>query len=128
MGSVDTVSQLLSWNQALGLPRTVLVLDMAIASVEFCRSGPHRRKPFAWAVHTPHYLGRSGRCLWLTDLGYLCGREAWKVYFLLRISLGSEDESGEQSCQHSGDCGLKKMNWVRVPTKWAQSGWSCVGG
>lgn len=29
VGSVDTVSQLLSWNQALGLPRTVLVLDLA---------------------------------------------------------------------------------------------------
>lgn len=99
VGSVNTVSQLLSWNQALGLPRTVLVLDVAVASMEFCRSGPHRRKPFAWAAHTPHYLGRSGRYLWLTDLRYLCGRETWKVYFLLRISLGSENGSGEQSCQ-----------------------------
>lgn len=117
VGSVDTVSQLLSWNQALGLPRTVVVLDMAMASVVFCRSGPRRRKPFAWATDTPHYLGRSGRRLWLTDLGYLCGRETRKVCFLLRISLGSENGSGEQSCQPSGGHGLKKMNWVRVPTK-----------
>lgn len=129
VGSVDTVSQLLSWNQAPGLPRTVLVLDLAMASVEFCWSGPHRRKLFAWAAHTPHYLGRSGRCLWLTDLGYLCGRETWKVYFLLRISLGSENGSGELSRQHSGDHGLKKVNWVRVPTKWScRGGWGCRAG
>lgn len=95
MGSVDTVSQLLSWNQAPGLLRTVLVLDTAMTMSEFCRSGPNGRKPFAWAADTPLYLGRSGRCLWLTDLGYLCGRETRKVCFLLRISLVSENGSGE---------------------------------
>lgn len=87
MGSVDTMSQLLSWNQAPGLPRTVL--SMAPAAVKSCRSGPSRRKHFAWAANVPHCQGRSGRCLWLTDLGYLCGRKTWEVcVFSLENFLG----------------------------------------
>lgn len=78
MGSVDTVSQLLSWNQAPGLSRTVLVLDLAMASVEFCWSGPHRRKPFAWAATQTSLPGkvwevsvadRSRVCVWEGDFG-----------------------------------------------------------
>lgn len=81
VGSVDTVSQLLSWNQAPGLPRTVP--SMAAAAVESCRSGPSKRMPFARAADLPGGPGGSGRCLWLTDLGYLCGRETWKCVFSL---------------------------------------------
>lgn len=57
VGSVDTVSQLLSWNQAPGLLRTVLVLDMAMAISEFCRSGPDERK-----THLFIWEGLGGAC------------------------------------------------------------------
>lgn len=114
VGSVDTVSQLLSWNQAPGLPRTVS--SMAAATVESRRSGLNRMKPFAWAADMSHRLSRSGRCLWLTDLGYLCGREIGKCVFSGEFPLapGSEIGGREQSHQHFRDCGLKKVKWVRA--------------
>ena len=56
VGSVDSVSQLLSWNQAPGLPRTVP--SVAAATVGSCRSGGSGRKPFSCSPDTPH--GRTG--------------------------------------------------------------------
>lgn len=63
MWGLLTLSQLLSWNQAPGLLRTVLVLDMAMAVLEFCSSGPNRRKPFAWVQsHLIIWEGLGGAC------------------------------------------------------------------
>lgn len=64
MGSVDTVSQLLSWNQALGLPRTVLVLDLAMASVDSAGVAPTGGSPLL-GLHT-HLI------IW-EGLGGVCG-------------------------------------------------------
>lgn len=60
VGSVDIVSQLLSWNQAPGLPRTVP--SMAEATVESCSSGLSRREPSLGLQACPGRAGLGGVC------------------------------------------------------------------
>lgn len=49
--------------------------------MEFCRSGLSKRMVFVRVVDLFGGFGGFGRCLWLIDLGYLCGREIWKCVF-----------------------------------------------
>lgn len=71
MGSVDIVSQLLSWNQAPGLPR--MVPSMAAATVESGRRGPSKRGPFAEAADM--FLAVQG---WEVAVAYRSGVPVWE--------------------------------------------------
>lgn len=73
VGSVDTVSQLLSWNQASGLPRTV---PGTWPQQLWSPAGAARARHASWSH-------RAGGCLWPTDLRGPCGRETWKCVFSL---------------------------------------------
>lgn len=79
---MDTMSQLQGWYQAPGLLRMALHLACMNRLEEWSHQG--------WTGVRLHRAVWGGKCLRLTDLGYLCGRETYQcVCFVLRISFGS---------------------------------------
>lgn len=97
MGSVDSVSQLLSWNQAPSLPRTVP--SVAAVTMESCSGGLSMRRPVGqlqtcllrsvqgWEVSV---IDTSGVPVWEGDLEVcVFSLENFLWLWVLRMGVGS---------------------------------------
>lgn len=119
---MDTMSQLQGWYQAPGLS-----MALHLACMNRLEEWPHQ----GWTGVGLHRAVRGGKCLRLTDLGYLCGRETCQcVCFVLRISFGSGFQGwgwGVGASVHVCVCvggrqgiggGAREAKWVRAAGTW----------